>query len=269
MGRISSKVRIGWIQDYPSVLGGAELTASSINRSAPPEVVILQATTDDFPKNIDLFVVHNCTQFDRSLIPALSTAPVVKYIHDVWPQGDPELKTWLLDQSRILFLTSPFHVDLVFPSQPPNTVILSPPQFREAPPTSASVTRKGHVWLGQMMNSGKGIRQVANWANETSTRVDFYGRGPFAPEPSDFVNLKGSIPFSSVHSTLSEYATFIHKPLSPEPFGRSVVEASIAGCQLDVSDNIGALYWLNTDSRKDFLFRSDAYFWEKALACIR
>ena len=43
---------------------------------------------------------------------------------------------------------------------------------------------------------------------------------------------------------LGRYERFVFLPTTVEPFGRAVVEAWAAGCELIVNRNVGALHWL-------------------------
>lgn len=75
--------------------------------------------------------------------------------------------------------------------------------------------------------------------------ADCFGPGPF--HPTSNVTLMGGATQAELPSILQRYETFMFLPVSPEPFGRCVVEAWAAGCDLRVNENVGALWFIRND----------------------
>ena len=93
------------------------------------------------------------------------------------------------------------------------------------------------------MHVGKGLVQAIEWAEEHEP-VDFWGPLPADLPASPHVQVKGPVPPEHVPSILGRYRRFLFLPTVVEPFGRAVVEAWAAGCELIVNRNVGALHWL-------------------------
>ena len=59
------------------------------------------------------------------------------------------------------------------------------------------------------------------------------------------------------------YERFVFLPTVIEPFGRVVVEAWAAGCELVINDLVGARYWIEHDP--DRIRTAGTDFWELVL----
>lgn len=221
-------------------LGGAELTMSEFRRAAPEgvEVVVEDAET---------IVVGNCTSFDGTLIGDLEDKRVIRYWNDVDPNSDPKLRRWLLDNAVNIF-TSPLHVER-FPHEVEDPLIVPPPvrldEFRPTRQVRKNTERKGAVAIGAYQNPGKGGRALAEWA-VANGGLDIYGTGSYIP--ADYY--LGPLDYGDVAKTLWQYETFVHLPTDLEPFGRAVVEAWAAGCELVVNGNVGAVHWIQHEPEK-------------------
>src|SRR6185503_2204168 len=102
---------------------------------------------------------------------------------------------------------------------------------------------RGACWLGSAMHAGKGLIQAFEWAEENEP-VDFWGVEPGQAPPGGHARAKGHVPPEHVPTILARYRRFVFLPTTVEPFGRAVVEAWAAGCELVVNRNVGALHWL-------------------------
>lgn len=58
------------------------------------------------------------------------------------------------------------------------------------------------------------------------------------------VRLKGQVPHEQTPAVMVQYERFLFMPEWVEPYGKTVIEAWAAGCKLEVSGRIGALWWL-------------------------
>jgi glycosyltransferase involved in cell wall biosynthesis len=155
--------------------------------------------------------------------------------------------------------TSPLHRDR-FPHAVPDGSRLVPPALalgRYAPATSGKRKRpRGACWLGSGQHGGKGVLQASEWA-EANEPVDFWGHVAL-PETAR-VRVKGPVPHDHVATILRLYQRFVFLPTHTEPFGRAVVEAWAAGCELIVNGNVGAVYWLQR--QPDALDTASRDFW--------
>jgi glycosyltransferase involved in cell wall biosynthesis len=156
--------------------------------------------------------------------------------------------------------TSPLHRDR-FPHRLEREARLVPPPIdlaRFRPQRSGKTPRAGACWLGTAQHGGKGLVQAFEWAEEHGP-VDFWGLLPEHAPASENVIAKGFVPPEHVPTILRRYERFVFLPTTTEPFGRAVVEAWAAGCELVVNRNVGALYWIEHEPRA--LETAGADFW--------
>ena len=258
-------VRVGWIVDpIQQVRGGAEISSDSLRRAHPRCVAIQwQAAWKQEDRPPDLFVVQNCVTFGSDLVNVLSQAPVVKCVRDYWDHaGDPVLRTWLLENANVLIFSSPGQQErFPFPVDSP-TVLVPPPVYapRYMKAAENAGERAGTCWVGRMWEPQKGIANAMAWANEHREVVDFYGDGPHKPANSQYVRYAGVLTHEEVAGVLASYERFLFLPNWYEPFGRAVVEAHFAGCELLLNDNIGAKWWIDNDPVS--LLQGVAMFWQ-------
>ena len=103
---------------------------------------------------------------------------------------------------------------------------------------------RGACWLGSALHAGKGLLQAFEWA-EANEPVDFWGALPFGRRSRARMRVKGPVPPDHVpDDPAAATERFVFLPTHAEPFGRAVVEAWAAGCELIVNRNVGALHWL-------------------------
>lgn len=274
--------RVGWLADHYDPPGGAELTQAEFLAAAPEgaEVVLVRPDSLDLLADCEVAVVHNCVTYPAETVTALHGKRVVKYVHDAWPNGDPSLRQQLLDQATLIF-TSPLHRQLFLSHIPDWAVVeLVPPAlplhlfaeaalnrdvevtaFQDAEPRKMN-PRQGTCWLGSMNNPGKGVGLVTEWA-ERNGPVDFYGQGAYAPIETEKVRVKGPVAYADAPTTLARYERFIFLPTHTEPFGRGVVEAWAAGCDLVLNGNVGARHWV--EENPEALETAGEDFWSIVL----
>jgi len=247
------KFRVGWLADpgqVGGIIGGAELSAQALAAAAPEWAEVIPMNPWGVRPGCDVYVVQNCTTYSADVIPVLARAPVVKCVRDYWPDGDPALRDWLLANSAVLVFDSPPHWD-AFPFAVGAAAVVVPPpvdllRFYLAA-GKQSGPRQGVIWLGQMFPH-KGVDRAVAWAREHRTVVDFYGAGPSCPGNEQFVRVMGQIAPSQVPATLARYRSFLFMPRWVEPFGKAVIEAWAAGCELILDGEIGATWFLENDT---------------------
>ena len=254
-------MKVGWLCDpgnADGTRGGAELTMDEFAAAAPKHVKVIRCPSGQVREGLDRYVFGNCTKYTPDDLGATSAAPRIKYVHDVWPhQKHPEVREELLRSARLIF-TSPLHRER-FP-HPHNGSEIIPPAvdveaFRRA---GGRYEREGTVWLGSMQGPNKGTHLAAEWA-KANEAVDFYGFGAFPPAETPWSRVYPPVSPAEVPKTLGRYERFIFLPMTLEPFGRSVVEAWAAGCELIVNRNIGALHWIENPAGLETAAQD---FWE-------
>jgi glycosyltransferase involved in cell wall biosynthesis len=251
-------VRVGWLSDDSTYIGGAELTQAEFAATAPKGVGVVEVAPDQLEvlRGCDVVCVFNSVTYPADTTRALTGKRVVRYWNDVAPHGNPDLTRWLVANADNVF-TSPLHLER-FPwinGTEPSTHLIPPPvdlgPFREA--FKRQQERAGAVAVGPWMNPGKSPHLAAEWAQNAGVPIDFYGAGPFAPLGSKPLN------YEQVPEVLARYETFVHLPSVLEPFGRTVVEAWAAGCQVVVNRLVGARWWI--EENPDGLETAAQDFW--------
>lgn len=242
--------RIGWLADAGKYEGGAEMAAREAASHAPSGVTVVPCPPDAVREDVDAYVVNNCTQYTHDAIAFLSRKPVVKIQHDVWPYGDPTLRTWLLKNARLFILGSPVQAEClpwkiegkqVFV---PHSVGFEP--FRNA--ARKATKREGVIWIGRI-ERGKGIEQARAWAMKEGVTVDVYGYGSQVMTVRAPLLYKGQVNYKDVPALLARYEKFLFLPIEAEPYNRATVEAYAAGCELVVNRNVGPLWWIENDPK--------------------
>lgn len=218
--------------------GGAEFTMREFAMAAPDEVELVDVS------EAEVVAIGNCRSYGRRLIPELAGKRVVRYHHDFGRAEDPDLREWLEVHAEHIW-TSPLHRRLAGQEGE----VIPPPidqeAFRPSRQTRRHGIRVGTCAIGSWHNPSKGQRLLLEWARKNEP-VDVYGHGSdlWWPEPGQGVNVMGALDYSQVAQTLWKYQRFIHLPTAPEPFGRGVVEAWAAGCDLVLNHLVGALYFI-------------------------
>jgi len=255
-------MRIGWIADPAGDFkGGAELSSEELVAAAPDWADIVPCPPGAVSADVDAYVAMNVTQYDASLIPLLAQKRVVKSVRDMWPIGDDELRSWLLDSAVVTIFNSPVHRSWFL--YPVNTIteIVPPPMnlepFREA--AQRSKHREGVIWIGAM-HRHKGILEATHWARINKELVDFYGGGSAVPRQERYVCYRGPVPYGDVPELMARYEKFLYTPRVLDGFGRTVCEANAAGCALVLGGLVGAKWWLDNDP--DALDHGAAMFWQ-------
>ena len=240
-------MNVGWLADEGNAdgtIGGAELTERELARNAPPGTTITWMAPGEIAP-ADIYVIHNHTTFTAADIPALESAPIVQYHHDLAPHGDPALKAWLRETASHIF-TSPAHARAA--GQPHAKLI--PPAitlqaFRDAKDRPGP--RRDACWIGHFQTHGKGIARAAEWAQATRTTLHFYGAGPLQPPETSHVRVHGPAAHEDIPAIMRRHHQLVHLPTALEPFGRSVIEAWAAGLALTINRNVGAAWWIDHD----------------------
>jgi len=264
-------VKIGWLEDrYNRTVGGAEISQRAFLDAAPDwaEVVYMPARLRP-TFEVDAYIVHNSVGYGREWIEYLERAPVIRHIHDLWPWGDCVIRRWLLDNSRALFFNSPKQLELFgFSYSVPRVEFIPLPvniqHYKDI--ARFSLKRSGTCWISRI-DPGKGIYYVLDWAVKNNERVDFYGFGEPAmvsmiQSPGRYM---GPLDHSDVPRTLARYERFICMPTSPDLYGRVMIEAWAAGCDLVTRGDLRAFFdYFSPEKCQD----AGRIFWETVEAVL-
>lgn len=252
-------MRVGWLHDggnMDGTQGGAELTQAEFRAAAPEDVEVVDCPAGGVVPDLDRYVAHNVVFYAASDL-RVAEGKLVKYWHDVGPHMLPEVAAIIREGAQHI-CCSPVQrerLGLDDPDRLPPAEVVPPAlplgRFREAAATRNGRPRVGVVSLGPWMNHGKDPRLVFEWAQ--GREVDFYGRGPLAPQGARQVD------YDLLPDLLARYETFVHLPLVLEPFGRGVVEAWAAGCNIVTNGLVGARWWIT--EKPDALETAAEDFW--------
>jgi hypothetical protein len=272
------RLRVGWLADeVDTIVGGAELCVEELFYAKPEEVEIVPCRPPVFEEpDVDMYVVHNCTQYHVSAIGSLAKRPTIKLVYEYWYHGNKALREWLLaNATLLLFLGEPHrnsfpHIFTAPSDIMPTIVTLEP--FRQAV-TDQRMSfglRQGTIWIAQMTGDHKGIPQAVKWAEEHQEVVHFYGGGPphfrpwnYATQPGVYALDMGQLPYPDVPRTMAKYAKFLFLPTELDSCSRTVFEAWASGLEMVINDFCGAQWWI--DERPEDIERGKEMFWNHVL----
>jgi hypothetical protein len=230
-------MKVGWLADEHDPPGGAELTQAEFRSAAPEGVEVIDCPPGGIV-GCDRFVLHNHMTYGAGELLDF-TGEVIRYHHDMRPQQIPG--------ARSVFC-SPLQRDalgLEGECVPPPIDLAA---FRPTRQQRRHDERKGTCCVGAFMNPGKGGQLVAEWAMKNEP-VDVWGFGPYMPR-GDYIADCGDVDPVKLPQLLWNYERFVFLPTALEPFGRCVVEAWAAGCEIITNNLVGARYWIEEAPEK-------------------
>lgn len=233
-------MRVGWLSDPAEYTGGAELTQAEFRAAAPGGVEVIDCPPGGIAE-CDRYVLHNVVDYSMDDIRATRGRPLFKYVHDLWPHGDKEVRRYLLASANLIFC-SPLQAERFGGTADPIPPPVDLSHFRPTRQQRRNPKREGTCCVGAFMNAGKGGHLVAEWADQNGA-VDVYGFGPFQPVGLN-VNHCGAYGQHELPTILSRYERFVFLPSAIEPFGRCVVEAWAGGCEIVTNNLVGARYYI-------------------------
>lgn len=255
-------MRIAWLADMTAdPPGGAELTEAEFAAAAPEGIGIVPIDPAEVEaiRDCDRAVVHNCVSYPPETVAALDQIPTLRYHHDLARYEKRELAEWLAANAVHVFCSPIQQARYGLPEEWPNippAVDIARFAYR-----SSNGHRDGNCSIAAWMNPGKGAARVEAAARRLG-EIDVYGFGPFMPV-GEGIRPSGYIPPDRVQEILWKYARFVFLPDWVEPFGRSVLEAHAAGCELLINNMVGVRYWI--ERRPARLLTAAADFWRVAV----
>jgi len=240
-------ITLGFLHDYrlSEYLGGAQLNVEALVAAAPAGIEVVRCYPGSM-KLCDAYVLHNVKRFGQAELRMAMSQPYVKVENDYWDTPQGWQKDWIgpvMNGAQAVIFLSPLHREAFLRQHPgcrPKKTYLVPSPMDPAD-FIAKVKKPGSVvWLGEWQPH-KGIEAACRWAAENG-QVTFFGWGPMRPSGPN-VNCLGRLPYEMVPDVLARYERFLFLPEWIEPFGRTVAEAVLSGCELVCNDRIGALSW--------------------------
>ena len=195
----------------------------------------------------DVACVHNSVTYPAETVEALAGKPVLRYWHDLArpgsagrPAADP-LGARARDE-RLHLAAAPRPLPA---RASPGERASDPARDRPRALTRAQARKRprGACWLGSGQHAGQGAAagvRVGRGATSRSTSGGTLAVAETAARRASRARSRTTTCRRSCGST----ERFVFLPTHPEPFGRAVVEAWAAGCELIVNRNVGALHWL-------------------------
>jgi glycosyltransferase involved in cell wall biosynthesis len=264
----TNRLRIGWLKDNPGFIGGSEISWGLLHNAAPDNVELVYCPPNKRPpRDLDAYIIQNCTQYDKRWIEELALRPVIKQVRDPWAVGDHELRRWLLDNSALLIFNSLTHLQWFgFPLGPDVPVELIPPPIEADKFRNAALSPEDrdieNLFVGRV-GVTKGVHFAVDYGLRTGQSVEFVGdivRGNRLDSLPSRFKFHGFVPPQDMPSWYGRAKAFIMRPTWVESFGRVVAEAWYAGCELKVEGRVGALWWI--ENRPDDIGRGTEMFWD-------
>jgi len=262
-------MRVGWLEDQnQGRFGGAELHSRALQAAAPADAEILPCPpAGGWAEDIDVFVVMRAWDYEMKAARLLEARakPILVRLVDFWQESrDKTWRSWILSHGTRLVFHGPLHRDKFgHPWKCDDVVLLPSPVDRAAFEQAGleSQQREGLCWAGRI-EKAKGVTRAMRWAAEQRRLVTFYGTGNLRPTPHAYAQFAGYVPYDQMPRALASHEGFVFMPDVPEAFGRAVVEASFAGCNLHLGGApIGSTYWLERDP--DAIASAASRFWEQ------
>lgn len=257
-------MKVAWLHDpgnADGTKGGAEYTMDGFRESAPSSV--------SFDPDAETVVVGNCVTFQPSILPQFDGKRVIRYHHDLSYAEHPDLREWMDEHAEHVF-TSPLHLNkyVATGNRLLDRVRVIPPMvdleaFRPNRQTRRNGKRSGIVTIASWQNPGKGGQMVSECLFRVGLEADCYGPGQHVPYGSH-IHKKGPVEQRDLPQILWQYEQFVFLPTAIEPFGRCVVEAWAAGCEILTNDLVGASYFIEENPQA--LERASDEFWSYVCA---
>lgn len=261
---------IAWVADFTikEHLGGSQQTnARMIEHGRELGYEIVEYTAKNLDRKIvaDLMITNNITTFDIEMIKSLmERIPTIRYDHDIWASIE---RPQVFDGTVQNIFLSPWHqekvglnmkrvVEGVCVPSPIDTKIF----YKEG-----AVKEEGSVlWVGSIAPH-KGLDKLISFAQQNPQKkirvVSFdCPKDSLAPN----IEIVGEKHGKELAEIYRSSEILFHHP-DHEAFGRTVMEAYLCGCKLDLNENVGAIsYDWDYDNYEEVRehLKSERKFWE-------
>ena len=249
--------KIIWLADFTTLdhQGGAQQTNKiMIDRGREKGLDIDIVKCEDFDQSVinddTIIIINNITLLsDKNLQFIIDNAKYVRYCHDYSCINRLNNFPEFYDNSLLNIFVSPLHHIEYKRAYKYNVKNI----FYQNSPVDTKkfyikdIDRKHNevMWVGQLV-SHKGINNVAEYAKENPlVKLKVYGFGTERLlnrfNGLDNVEFLGEIDHDKIPEEYNKFGSFIHLPEWKEPFGRTILEAYLCGCDLIVNDNLGCM----------------------------
>jgi glycosyltransferase involved in cell wall biosynthesis len=194
----------------------------------------------------DVIILNNITKYKKAQIEALTdTGKCIRYEHDYWvAENYPELYKKVI---HTVFL-SPLHKKTTEEKvgyKINNCSLVPSPIDSDLFQLGEEKEKCSALWVGNICKE-KGSDGFIDYA-KSNPEYKFYvaGWGSEVEPVMELENVEflGEMDLKDLVKEYQRCEYFYHRPLWKEPFGRSVIEAYLCGCNLLVNDNVGAVSW--------------------------
>jgi glycosyltransferase involved in cell wall biosynthesis len=273
----SNGIQTIWLADYTTKehQGGAQQTNQvmvdyGISLGHRIEYMTPLKFSVDKLKKSDLVIINNIMKFSPYQINwIIENVPYIRYEHDYDVAKLIKNFPNIYKKSKLNIFLSPLHkqeTESLIGEKIKSEIIPSPIKDFY----SKNDKREGILWVGNIV-SEKGLSNVIRYMKNNPNKmlkVIGFGDCDLAKELKSLKNVKfiGEIKHSNMINEYNKAEAFIHLPLWKEPFGRTIAEAYLCGCDLIVNNNCGAMSynwdWNNYDLIKQTLNNSSEVFWD-------
>jgi len=276
-------MKIAWVADFivKTYIGGAQYTNEMYIKKGKELGFSIDVITPDDIKNdnYDLYILNNIQVFYNKcrkwLLNVIDNKDYILFSHDYFVSGNfKNFKNIFKNALLNLFLTKAHMFEYLkyhdIGKADYNTSPIDTEKFK----ISNSIIKddKLAIWIGNM-HKNKGLNNLLKFAKEKPEWwFKLFGKLPKNVTFSNNIEVIGEVEQNELVKWYQKARYFIALPNWIEPFGRSVVEAYLCGCDLIVNDRIGVIQenwdWNNYDSIKKNC-KTEKRFWEKVKNAIK
>ena len=245
-------MKVLWIADFllKDNKGGAQQTNSVMIKAGRKRGhsirVVSGGSLPDSKGSYDVIVINNVTKYTKEQIGGLvATGRVIRYEHDHWvAENYPELYK---EVKHTIFL-SPFHKESIEKQigyKIKNSSLVPSPIDTKRFTLGKEKEDNTVIYTGNICKE-KGIEGLIEYALENK-HLKFYviGWGAMVEDVKKIDNIQylEGMEQEKLVEYYQKCEYFYHRPTWKEPFGRTVVEAYLCGCNLLLNNNVGAISW--------------------------
>lgn len=244
-------MKIGWLANSFDPIGGAEMTDATMIREGEKKHTIIKITPKNNIPKADLYIFSNISKFkEEKILEAIAwkapyKTPHINYFHD-YEMALMEAHPEIIGNAELNIFLSPLHKDTMMKYVncviPKNLCIpspVSPKQFYDM-----KQQRNEHLYAGHCLPH-KGTVALEKWLEEDKERTLYhYGNGKINHPRA--MNYKTE-PYKKMNELYNTFKHFVFFPQWNEPFGRTVAEAYLTGCKMNVDVNKIGFYSYDWD----------------------
>lgn len=233
--------------------GGAEMSDEAYRDFAPDHVQVQLFTPASFNpverRKFDRVIVTGTDQFDDHQLDALAGMVDVVLLHHA--QSRSQSRKDLIEAAETLIVHTPAHEALESEWVTPKRVKRILSWFDTTQIPARKETIRGAIWAARR-HPLKGELAARYWAAENKL--------PF--------KALSDVPRSVVLDHLAAYEYFVHLPMAFESECRTAMEAVLAGCKMELNDNVGLTSvedWQNPDHLRALINKAPEQLWDVIL----